>query len=168
MNQVAEMDEPLTATKQVLIELRRPGEGPALASSSDDETKLDESHDEGREKWSTKVDFMLSIIGYCVGVGNVWRFPYLCYENGGGRFDLFQCLSRISTCYTRRFPGWHSRNLLLEHVIIMQNNLHKRHCQANVFGIKTKFSFFLEYREYKMSVIGICFILYFLKVVCSL
>ena len=29
--------------------------------------------DENREQWSTKVDFMLSIIGYCVGLGNVWR-----------------------------------------------------------------------------------------------
>lgn len=99
MNQVAEMDEPLTTTKEESIELRRPGEETALDSSSDDETKLKESDGEDRETWSTKVDFMLSVIGYCVGLGNVWRFPYLCYENGGGRFDLFQCLSRISTCY---------------------------------------------------------------------
>ncbi|XP_022531466.1 solute carrier family 6 member 11a [Astyanax mexicanus] len=41
-----------------------------------------------RGAWASKLEFILTVAGAIVGLGNVWRFPYLCYKNGGGAFFI--------------------------------------------------------------------------------
>ena len=54
---------------------------------ANDETNVTE-HKQEREKWDRKVEFIFSCIGFAVGYGNFWRFPFKCFKNGGGMFAL--------------------------------------------------------------------------------
>jgi len=48
----------------------------------------------GRGEWGNHCEYFLTALGFAVGLGNVWRFPYVAYNNGGGTFLIpyFLCL----------------------------------------------------------------------------
>ncbi|XP_006899368.1 PREDICTED: sodium-dependent neutral amino acid transporter SLC6A17 isoform X2 [Elephantulus edwardii] len=56
------------------------------AGSKQKAAAIEEELDADRPAWNSKLQYILAQIGFSVGLGNIWRFPYLCQKNGGGAY----------------------------------------------------------------------------------
>jgi len=50
-----------------------------------------------RDRWDSRTAFILAAIGSAIGLGNIWRFPFVCYENGGGAFLIVYIIALLTT-----------------------------------------------------------------------
>ncbi len=50
-----------------------------------------------REHWDNRMAFILAAIGSAIGLGNIWRFPFVCYQNGGGAFLIAYIVALLNT-----------------------------------------------------------------------
>ncbi|XP_061823544.1 sodium-dependent neutral amino acid transporter B(0)AT2-like isoform X2 [Nerophis lumbriciformis] len=60
----------------------------AEAEANHRENHQSASEPTARAGWNSKIEYFLAQVGFSVGLGNVWRFPYYCHQNGGGSFLL--------------------------------------------------------------------------------
>ncbi|XP_077595883.1 sodium-dependent neutral amino acid transporter B(0)AT2-like [Stigmatopora nigra] len=66
-----------------------------VESHCEEDDNQDASEPVARAGWNNKIEYFLAQVGFSVGLGNVWRFPYLCHQNGGGSFLLLYVLMLV-------------------------------------------------------------------------
>ncbi|XP_046454679.1 sodium-dependent nutrient amino acid transporter 1-like isoform X4 [Daphnia pulex] len=82
-------DDDISGKSPAALAVQQNKQPPAITAGSPDVfSSAEVSNDEGqqRDTWGNPVEFLMSCISLSVGLGNIWRFPFTAYENGGGAF----------------------------------------------------------------------------------
>ena len=58
---------------------------------------------EERPLWDNKIQFLLAAIGFAVGLGNIWRFPWLCQKNGGGIYIYIYIYNKVLNVFRNNY-----------------------------------------------------------------
>ena len=72
-----------------------PRHGDCEAAKLGASTLAADIEDKQRAAWDSKIQYFFMVISYAVGLGNVWRFPYLCQQHGGGQYTLHTALHTL-------------------------------------------------------------------------
>uniref|UniRef100_A0A3B3DVV2 Transporter n=1 Tax=Oryzias melastigma TaxID=30732 RepID=A0A3B3DVV2_ORYME len=94
VTQLQHSNEPVTESVADLLSLEQPMDykssqmsmGLSPGSTAPGKALLPDPEEDGRPAWNNKLEYILAQVGFSVGLGNVWRFPYLCQKNGGGAY----------------------------------------------------------------------------------
>ncbi|KAA8586185.1 hypothetical protein FQN60_007754, partial [Etheostoma spectabile] len=72
--------------------------------SYEDLDRMEKEEAGDRPKWDNKAQYILTCVGFCIGIGNVWRFPYLCQSHRGGIASML--VSLLIGLYYNTLIAW--------------------------------------------------------------
>jgi len=93
--EVADINEKVESSSPVIGPVGEDTSNPAAVENAESKDDIPE-----RGGWNNKLDFLFSCISVSVGLGNIWRFPYLCFRNGGGEYPFISLFYGTKSKYS--------------------------------------------------------------------